>query len=209
MFHASPYLLWVAGIAVLLVLALSVALWYLWRRYNSDLDEAVDELLENTDDPVKFKPPDVRTSPVDLFRIMRHYQRAQRLAKKGYVKSIRLGSTYSRPTWVKPEPDGTGVPEADIDGETYYFPKESMVPDQMTGAWVAVHREGEGDPLDLRDPAYPGIPVDLVERIVNLKAEDKPPGFLDDLLGGWDQQALMWGGIALLFVIYAAYQYMG
>jgi hypothetical protein len=138
---------------------------------------------------------------------MRHLQRGKKLAKKGYVRWHRLDSTLASPEWVKPEQDGTGVPKYTVDGQPYYFPKDAMVTDERTGAWVAVHCEGEADPINLRDPAYPGIETDLIERIINLEAENQPPGFFDNL--NISQQALLWGGMAVLFVLYAAYRYMG
>jgi hypothetical protein len=137
---------------------------------------------------------------------MRHYQRARKLSKKGYVKWYRVGSTMSRPTWVKPEMEGQGLPKYDAGNGPYYFPKESMVSDELTGAWVAMHREGEADPINLREPAYPGIETDLVERTINLEAEDKPPGLLDKLsMGGMSTQAMLYGGMALLFGVYVVY----
>lgn len=207
MIHTSQFVLYGAAIAGVLVVILGAAAWYAWRQYTAGIEQRVDELVENEDGPIQFKPPEVRRSVFDVLRVTRHYQRGQRLAKKGYVKWYKLGSTISRPKWVKPRQQGAGTPKVTEDGQPYYFPKEAMVADELTGAYVAVHREGEADPINLRDPAYPGIEADLMERIINLEAEDKPPGWLDNL--AFDEQTLLYGGIAVLFVIYAAYQYMG
>lgn len=198
----------VAVASILTVAGLAVGYWY-YRQYRDNLEDHVDKIIDQSDDEIEFEPPDIRRSFMDYFRVMRHYQRQSRLAKKGYVKWFRLGSTLSRPVWVKPELEGSGQPKVTIDDQPYYFPKEAMVSDTLTGAWVALHREGEADPVNLRDPAYPGIETDLLERTINMEAENKPPGFFDKLaLGGMDKQTLLWGGMGVLFAIYAGYMYM-
>lgn len=196
-----------AAVAVLGIIAAVVAFWY-YERYVETREETFDEFADQVEvgEPVDFSPPDVSFNIVDYLKVARHLQRGQRLAKKGYVKWYRLDSTLSSPKWVKPEQDGAGVPKVTISGQPYYFPKDAMVSDERTGAWVALHREGEGDPVNLRDPAYPGMETDLVERTINLEAEDKPPGWLDNL--NLSDQALLYGGMGLLFVLYAMYQYM-
>ncbi|WP_049970767.1 hypothetical protein [Haladaptatus cibarius] len=196
-------LLSVVGIA-----GAGVAYWY-YEEHRAEREAEFDELAEEFEEgePIDFSPPDVSTSPLDYLRVARHLQRGSRLAKKGYVKWYRLDSTLTSPQWVKPEQDGSGLPKVTVDGQPYYFPRKAMVADGDTGAWVALHREGEADPINLRDPAYPGIEVDLVERTINLEAEDKPPGFFDNLFGGMSQTALMYGLLAVTFVIYAGYRF--
>lgn len=203
----SLYLYIGLGLLGIATLAATGAAYYYYRLYRDGLDERFDELFEEEDGALSFDPPSMTRSPLDYLRVMRHYQRASKLAKRGYVRWYRLGSTMSRPKWVKPEQEGTGVPKYDDGGQPYYFPKEAMVSDSLTGAWTAIHREGEADPINLRDPAYPGIETDLVERIINLEAEDKPPGLLDSLTG-LSTQAMIYGGMALMFVVYAGFRYM-
>lgn len=192
-----------AGVCVFLA---AIIAGYYYFRYRAAREDGLEELMIDDEDEVRFKPPEMKGGPLDYFRVMRHLQRQHKLAKKGYVKWFRLGSTMGRPTWVKPDRDGTGTPKHTVDGEPYYFPKESMVADEVSGAWVAVHREGEGDPINLRDPAYPGIETDIVERIINMEAESNPPGWLSQF-GGMSTQALLWGGMALLFLVYAGVRY--
>jgi len=158
--------------------------------------------------PVVFDPPEISLSPIDWVRAGRHLQKQKKAAKRGWVKWFRVGANFSRPQWVKPVQDGAGTPKVTDDGQPYYFEKDAMVVDERTGAWVAVHPEGEADPINLADRAYPGIETDLVERILNLEAENEPStGLLG--LGGMSTQQLMWLGIGLLFVLFAAYRYMG
>lgn len=195
---------WAAVVIVAGLLSLLVLVY--WTHRRPSIDEQVEHLVEQADDePLTFAPPDVSPSPWGALKTWYHLSRANRLAKKGYVKWYRLGSTMSRPKWVKPTAEGAGTPKVTVSGQPHYFPKEAMVADARTGAWVAVHREGEADPLNLRDPAYPGIETDAMERIINLEAEDKPPGFLDNL--DISPQMMMYLVIGLLFLLYAVYRY--
>lgn len=197
------------GIALLALVALggsAAALWY-YRQFSDGVEDRLDEILADTDEAVEFAPAEITRTPVDYFRAMRHLQMAKKAAKKGYVRWELLGSTASRRRWVKPEQKGNGIPEYKHDGQTYFFPKESMVIDEETGAWKAQHRVGEADPINLRDPAYPGLETDLIERTINLVAENDPDTGFFSSLGGMSSQAMLYGGIALLFVLYAAYAY--
>lgn len=205
----SLYLYGAAAGAIVL-LALGGAAFHYFQESKQTVEAAVTMILDETDDedPLTFRPPEIKNSILDVLRVTRHLQRQRKLAKKGYVKWYRLGSTLGRPQWVKPKQQGSGTPKVTVDGQPYYFEPEAMVSDEVTGAWVAMHREGEADLMNLRDPAYPGIEADLMERIINLEAEDKPPGWLDGL-GNWDQKTMMYVGIVVLFLIYAAYRYMG
>lgn len=196
----------VAAVLVAALAGLGGATYIFYRRYEDERERTLDSIIDD-DGAIEFESPDVKRSPLDYLRVMRHYQKAQKLANKGYVKWYRLGSRIDRPLWVKPKQDGTGVPKIEKDGKPYYFPKSSMVSDAMTGAYVAMHRTGEANPINLRDPAYPGIPTDLIERVINLETENTPSG---GLLGDMDLDTttLMWLGMAVLFVVYAIYYYV-
>lgn len=204
---STPWL--VAGVLGLLVLVFAGVAWYYYRQYAQTLEEGIEEIATETEDgELLFEAPTMSTPLFDFVRVMRHREREKKMAAKGYVKWYRLGATLSRPRWVKPTLEGTGVPEFEVKGHTYFFPKESMVTDSLTGAYVAIHPEGEGNPINLRQPAYPGMMTDLIERVANLKAEDTPPGMLSNLPGNLSTQTMIYGGMALLFVIYAAYWFM-
>lgn len=193
-------------LAVLAIVAGAAAVWY-YRQFNESVDERFEELLADTDDPIEFEPPDIHRTPLDYLRVTRHQQKAKKAAKKGFVRWELLGSTASRQRWVKPEKEGNGVPEYKHDGQTYLFPKDAMVIDEETGAWKAQHRIGEADPINLRDPAYPGLDTDLVERTINLMAESEPDSGLFSGLGGLTTNQMIYGGVAVMFVLYAAYAY--
>jgi len=182
--------------------------WYLNQKATERAEARVEATLEDADGPIALPAPEVSLSPMDYFRAMRHLQTQQTAAKKGYIKWFRLGSNMKRPQWVKPKPSGSGPPKKSVDGQPYYFDKAAMTIDERTGAYVAVHRVGESDPINLNDPAYPGIEADRMERIINLEAEDKPPGLFDGL-ADMDMQTLVWLSIGVLFIVFAAYRYMG
>lgn len=211
------------GVAALLALVAAGYLW--WWRKRTTVDEELDEELPGDDEILdqleeergdededlqiaEFESPKISLSPLDWIRAGRHLQKQRKAAKRGWVKWYRVGANISAPQWVKPVREGSGTPKVTDGGQPYYFEKDAMVVDERTGAWVAVHPEGEADPINLADRAYPGIETDLVERIINLEAEDNPS---TSLLGldGMSQQQLMWIGIGLMFVLFAAYRYMG
>ncbi len=182
--------------------------WLLKEKAAERADQRVERVLEEADGPVEFPVPEMRMGPLDYFRAMRHLQIQKKAAQKRYVKWFRLGSTMQRPRWVKPKASGSGPPKITVDGQPYYFERDAMVVDERTGAHVAVHIEGESDPINLSDPAYPGVEADRMERIINLEAEDKPPGLFDGL-ADMDSQTMLWLGIGLLFIMFAAYRYLG
>lgn len=198
----------VGGVLAVLGTAGLAGAGFLHYRAKQTAEDRLESALDDADDPVALAVPEMTLGPLDYYRAMRHLQTQKKAAKKGYVKWFRLGSTMQRPRWVKPDPSGSGRPKVTIDGKPYYFDRDAMLVDERTGAWVAVHIEGESDPINLADPAYPGIMADNMERIINLEAEDKPPGLFDNLTG-MDTTTLMWLGIGLLFLVYAAFRYMG
>jgi len=185
-----------------------------WQKRPSVEDELDEELPDEQPDdpadvePVDFDPPEISISPLDWIRSGRHLQKQRKAAKRGWVKWYRVGANFSAPQWVKPVHDGAGTPKVTDDGQPYYFEKDAMVVDEQTGAYVAVHPEGEADPINLSDRAYPGIETDLVERIINLEAENEPSTSLLGL-GGLSTQQLMWLGIGALFIVFAGVRYMG
>ncbi|WP_435125387.1 hypothetical protein [Halobaculum sp. D14] len=168
-----------AGTAALLVVAVGTGgALYLQRTREP---ATVDDIVESAGDRVDFKRPDVSGGLMDLVRLWRHRSREQKLAKKGYVKWIKIGSTVSRPCWVKPSQEGSGVPRYRENGETYYFPREALVTDSVTGAFVAMHYDGDADPINLRDSDLPALPTDQIERLINMEAESSAPGLLSGL----------------------------
>jgi hypothetical protein len=181
--------------------------WYYCQRETVD-EQVTTTLKDIPRGPAEFEGIDVSMTPLDWIRAGRHLQKQRKAAKKGWVKWYRIGANMSAPEWVAPEREGSGLPKLTVDGEPYYFNRDAMVVDEQTGAFVAVHREGEADPINLQDPAYPGIDTDLMERTINMEAESEPPGLLDGL-GGMSMQTLTMGAIVVSFVIYAGFRLLG
>lgn len=186
-----------------------------YQRQQDAIDEEVEEATgpviaddEVVGDAVELEPVETRSGLVGLLKTWRRRAKEKRLAKKGYVKWIRIGSSVQTPTWVKPSYRGTGAGEYYDRSEdvTYLFPKDAMLPDQTTGAWVAMHRENEADPVNLRDPVMPAAPADRLQEIINLQAEADKPGLLEDLDISATQMAVI--GIVVAFLVYAASQVM-
>jgi len=206
---------WVLGSLGLLMLALGAGAIFLIirekRRLEQDVERAeiVANDLVDVDDDEAVTPPDIGGSLWGLVATWRHRAKAKRMARKGYVRWYKIGSNMSRPKWVKPAPRGAGVPEYydSSDEQTYLFPEDGMITDQQTGAYVAIHKRNNPEPVPLRDPSMPAIDGDRLEEIINLEAESDAPGFFDRL--DMDGQTIMWLMIGFVLLLGAAQQFMG
>lgn len=198
---------WVYALGLAALLVAGGVVTYFWTRERRKLEEAVNELDDESDDAA-LRAPEMSSSGMGLIGTWRHHAKAKRLARKGYVRWYKIGASMATPKWVKPESDGAGVLEYYDSGDdvTYLFPNDAMVNDAGTGAYVAIHREGEAEPINLRDPAMPPIPADRLEEIINLEAESDAPGFFDRL--DIDPQMIMWLGIGAMLLVAAAQQLM-
>jgi len=204
-----PIPTWLLSAIAALVIGVGIGATTTWYyRERESLDEQVAAKLDEIPHgPVEFEGVTISLSPLDWIRAGRHLQKQRKAAKKGWVKWYRIGSNMSAPKWVAPKREGSGLPKVTVNGEPYYFNPDAMITDAETGAYVAVHREGESDPINLQDPAYPGIEADLMERTINMEAESDPPGFFDSF--GMSTQTLMWVAIGGSFIVYAAFRYLG
>jgi len=169
-------------------------------------DNPADETDETdeTTEPV-LEPPDVDSGFLGVLKQWRHNKRATKLAKKGYIRWYKVGASWSRPRWVKPEKAGQGEYRVRENDETYYFPKDALLTDQRTGAWVAVHREGEATPINLRDPGMPAMDADRAEELLQLSAESDAPGFFSNI----DSTTIMWVAIGGVLLLAAGSQVLG
>jgi hypothetical protein len=153
------------------------------ERKETD-DNYLDRIEEATDGTEVVLPaPETGSSLVGAWKISRHRSKQKKLAKRGYVKWYKLDGMLSRPTWVKPERSGSGVPKYyDSDDECHYlFPTDPLVTDSETGAPVAIHHTGEAEPVNISDPEYPPIDSDRLEEAINLEIESDPPSWLSNL----------------------------
>jgi len=209
----------VAAAVVLVGTTLALYAAYLYNRERARASEAVVDLLDEAPDPVvddehhdtghavALDPPDVSGGLGDLLRTWRHRMKAKKLAKKGYVKWWKIGSNWARPQWVKPTLDASGELQYydSEDDATYGFSREGMLHDAQTGAYVAVHVQGDYGPINLKDPITPSISANRMEEIIQLNAESDAPGFWSRL--DVDPGVILAIGITLLLVIGAIAQY--
>lgn len=171
-----------------------------------DEDEFGDGTRVEDGEVVELEPVNVRSSFVGLVQAWRRRAKERRLAEKGYIKWFRLDSQLQAPKWVKPTRRGSGVGELHTSEGPYFFSRDAMVTDARTGAWVAMHKVNDADPVNLQDTAYPGIPVDRVEELLNMIAEAEKPGFFENLdISGSTAFILI---TVVLFLVYAATQVM-
>lgn len=156
---------------------------------------------------VEMDPPRMDTGRMrQLWRTRKHLKKREKLIGDGYVQWYLVGDAVNRPKFVKPSRKGGGIPELDHDGETYLFPRDALVP-SADGMWTCVHREGEADPINIRDPAKLSLPADELKEYLDLRVSSSAPGLLDGLgLDSGDLIKLLIGGI----IAYAVFQqFMG
>lgn len=200
------------GVAAAAALAGLLYLVVLYRREQVAL-RALDQRTPTNpgrDEPGADAPlaaPELSGTIWDLITLWRHRKKARKLARRGYVRWYLFDGNLQKPRWVKPEREGKGVPEYRHDGLPYLFPEDALVLDQSTGAYVAVHHKGEPEPVNLAEPAFPTIDGDRLEELINLSAESDPPTFWSRL--DLDFQTAIGALIAIMFVLFAASQFLG
>lgn len=202
----------VIAAGILAVLGAVVGYWVYnlrLKREKRRIEQAVATIVDEETDEATLEPADPNGKLWDLLKQWRHDKKAQKLAKKGYVKWYKIDATMPKPQWIKPTEGSAGMLEYYDDDEevTYLFPKEPMLHDQRTGAWTAVHRQGEAEPINLRDPAMPPIETEPLERTINMEAESDAPGFFDRM--NLDGQTMMWLMIIVVLGLAGFQQLMG
>jgi len=178
----------VAGLVVLLGLVTVVVASALRTPADDTDDEEplVERLDDDPDTLVTLPEPDLRTASFGIvgqfFRYWRYRRKQRKLARKGYVKWILVNGVYPRPMYVRPELKGGGqIPEYEYDGGTYLFPREAAIPDARSGMWTVTHKEGESEPLNLRDLSENAISAKSLDEYLGMRVSSSPPGLLDKL----------------------------
>lgn len=160
---------------------------------------------ENEGTVVEHRPPSVNTSFWrQWWRTRRWLKKREKLIGDGYVQWYLIGDAVSQPKFVKPTRKGGGIPELDHDGETYLFPRKALVPSE-DGMWTCIHREGEADPINIREPVRLSLPADELKEYLDLRVSSSAPGLLDGL--GIDTGDLIKIAIAGI-IAFAAFQQM-
>ncbi len=184
-----------------------------------DNDGEVDESPEPSPDPdgeieqgwpgepqrdlVEMRPPSMDTGGFrQLYRTRKWLKKRQKLIGDGYVQWYLIGDAVNHPRFIKPDRKGGGIPEYEHDGETYLFPRDALVPSE-DGMWTCIHRVGEADPINIRDPARYAIKADELKEYLDLRVSSSAPGLLDGLgIDAGDAVKIM---IALI-IAYAVFQ---
>jgi hypothetical protein len=152
---------------------------------------------------VRMPKPDLKTGRFGLlgkyYRIHKTHKRRRKLARKGYVRWFLVDETFPEPKFVKPELDGSGLPEVRQDGVPYTFPRAAMLPDERNGMYTVVHKRGDSEPINLQDPAKEAIPADLVDDWIQLQLHRDPPSWWDNI--DLDPQTIMAVAIGLTILI--------
>lgn len=152
---------------------------------------------------VEIRPPSMDTNRLkQYYRTRKWLKKRQKLIGDGYVQWYLIGDAVNHPKFVKPGRKGGGIPELEVDGETYLFPRDALVPSE-DGMWTCIHREGEADPINIRDPARLSIKADELKEYLDLRVSSSAPGLLDGLgIDAGDAVKIM---IALI-IAYAVFQ---
>ena len=144
--------------------------------------ETTDQAPEDEADPevVELDPPRMDTGGKlrQMWRTRRYLKKREKLIGDGYVQWYLIEDTFPRPKFVKPSRYGAGIAELEHDGERYLFPDQAMLPSD-DGMWTVVHRKGEADPMNIKEPSELAIPSDRLEEYLNLRVQTTPPGWLD------------------------------
>ncbi|WP_148414925.1 hypothetical protein [Haloferax sp. KTX1] len=146
-------------------------------------DEAPTDSIEDSEPTMM--PPNVRQSRFGFLgtaiKQRRYEKKRKKLANKGYIEWLLIDSQFPRPRFIKPKAKGGGILEYEHDGETYLFPRNAMVPSAQTGMWTVVHKKGQADPINLREPVRHSIGADTLTQYLEKRVTTSPPGLLSRL----------------------------
>lgn len=169
----------------------------------------ISQLVADDDAPV-VTPPTAWTE-TGRFGALSEYratkkrrEKRKKLARAGYVEWHLVDGAMSGPKFVRPTADGGGIPDLEYDGGRYIFPEEAAVPSTRSGMRVYVHKAGQFDPINLRDPDDHAVAPDQVQEYLETAIQtESPGGLLSDYSPG---ELLFYGlmGVVVLSVAYAA-----
>lgn len=156
---------------------------------------------------VEHPPPRMDTRVWrQIWRTRKWLRKREKLIGDGYVQWYLIGDAINHPKYVKPERKGGGIPELEVNGETYLFPPDAKMPSE-DGMWTFIHREGEADPINIREPAQVSIKADELKEYLDLRVSSSAPGLLDGL--GLDSGDLIKIAIAGIIGYAMFQQFMG
>lgn len=177
------------------------------EEFDFPTDDSLGEPGEEFEPPRHMSPPEMRRSSSrlglvgELWRMKRIRDKRQKYLGDGYVMWYLVGDTFPTPRFVKPELERGGIPEYEIDGERYLFPRSAALPTESEGFWTYVHQKGDADPVNLNEPKQHSLPADAVEEWTTMRPAASPPSWLDSL--GLDFATTLRYGL-IVIIVYAA-----
>lgn len=174
MIEATPV---VVGGAAIIALAISAGL-YAAGRYHGMTSSSDDlEVIEGLEGGDGFKMTSY--GPGDdpgLLSIWMREKKKKKALGEGLVRWHLVGSSFSKPMYVKPEREHSGnMPEIEYEGSTYYFPEKVTIPAESEGVPVVVHRKGESDPVNLRDNWDLAVDAGTLNEYLTMTVTSKKP----------------------------------
>ncbi len=200
----TPYAIGAVAFAVGAGLTLSAS-HYLSR--GDPIGDAYASQNASVGEVYSRKPAPVKGGWLSSLKKVYRGRRRKKALKKGYVRWYLLGDSISEEQLVKPKfKDGGNIPEVEVDGETYLFPEEAMIPSADDGVYVCMHRKGRADPIDLRSDNSYAIGAKTLKEYLTMRVTSSKPG-LGLGLGDLDTKQLMTYGL-LAIIGYAVLQGM-
>jgi len=150
---------------------------------GEEVDE--DALKNGHEEPTEtIEPPEISGARFGalgmLWRMYRQRRKERKYADEGYVQWYLVGAGWPEPKYVKPEGEGGGIPEYEHNDETYLFPTRGRMASRDSGMWTVIHKEGESEPINLRDPTENAIKADELKEYLTKRVTSSPPSFFDN-----------------------------
>jgi hypothetical protein len=184
------------------------------HAYVSNRKESKDlEVIEELEGAEGFQMTSHHGSSSGLLGAALRERKKRKALGRGVVRWHVIGSAFEKPRYIKPErKEGGNVPEVELDGETYIFPEEATVPSEEEGVPTIVHRKGEAEPLELRDPWDDSVDARTLAEYLTLRVTSRKPssGLLDGLgLGDMDSMDMFRYGILGIVGLAILWEFLG
>lgn len=140
-------------------------------------------------------------------QVKKRREKRKKLARKGYVEWYLVDGNFEGPKFVKPTADGGGVPTIKQDDKRYLFPEQAAVPSAASGMRCYVHKAGELDPINLRDPADHALAPDQTQTYLDTDIQTDSPGL--GLLSDYSAGELLFFALMAIVILAVGWSYIG
>lgn len=184
----------IGGISIAFISAI-VGWYYAYSRsYENDF-----KIIQNLKHATGFEMPiyEGKQSPGIIASYLRDRKKSKAL-DTGVIRWHIIDSTFESPKYIKPQrKEGGNIPEIEYENETYLFPEQAAIYSEEEGIPVIIHRRGESNPINLRDPWDDAIDAGTLAQYLTLRVTSTKPssGFLDGLSGDYDAMTLFRYGL--------------